>query len=48
MLQHIVLFAFPQELSDEDYVDMTAQIASWPVEIGGIRRIGPPAHRVNG
>jgi hypothetical protein len=39
MLQHIVLFAFPQELSDEDYVDMTAQIASWPVEIGGMSKV---------
>jgi hypothetical protein len=35
-LQHIVLFAFPQELSDTDGADMLAQVASWPSEIGGM------------
>jgi hypothetical protein len=35
-LQHIVLFAFPQDLSDEDAADMRSQVASWPAEIGGM------------
>src|SRR5476649_2617620 len=35
-LQHIVLFAFPQELSEQDGADMRSQVASWPVEIGGM------------
>jgi len=38
-LQHIVLFSFPQELSDDDYADMRAQVASWPEEIGGMTRV---------
>jgi hypothetical protein len=39
MLQHIVLFSFPQDLSDADWADMQAQVRSWPTEIGGIERI---------
>jgi hypothetical protein len=35
-LQHIVLFAFPQDLSNEDAADMRSQVASWPAEIGGM------------
>ncbi len=38
-LQHVVLFSFPQELSDEEYADMRAQVASWPEEIGGMSRL---------
>jgi hypothetical protein len=43
MLQHVVLFSFPQDLSDEDWADMQRQVRSWPTEIGGIDaiRIGP-------
>ncbi|MDQ1695993.1 MAG: Stress responsive Barrel Domain [Frankiaceae bacterium] len=42
-LQHIVLFAFPDELSDDDWADMKRQVRSWPTEIGGIdrMRLGP-------
>ncbi len=38
-LQHVVLFSFPQELSDADDADMRAQVASWPDEIGGMTRL---------
>jgi Stress responsive A/B Barrel Domain len=38
-LQHIVLFAFPHELSDADYGEMRSQVASWPSEIGGMARL---------
>jgi hypothetical protein len=43
MLQHVVLFAFPQDLNDEDWADMQRQVRSWPSEIGGIDaiRLGP-------
>jgi len=43
MLQHVVLFKFPHELSEEDWADMQAQVRSWPAEIGGIDaiRFGP-------
>jgi hypothetical protein len=33
-LQHIVLFSFPRELSEEEAADMRAMVASWPAEIG--------------
>jgi hypothetical protein len=33
-LQHIVLFSFPTELSEEDAAQMRAMVASWPAEIG--------------
>ncbi len=38
-LQHVVLFSFAQELSDDDYTQMRAQVASWPAEIGGMTRL---------
>ena len=42
-LQHVVLFSFPDDLSDDDWADMQRQVRSWPEEIGGIDaiRIGP-------
>lgn len=42
-LQHVVLFSFPEELSDEDWAEMQRQVRSWPTEIGGIEtiRLGP-------
>jgi hypothetical protein len=42
-LQHVVLFSFPDDLSDEDWADMLGQVRSWPADIGGIDviRIGP-------
>lgn len=33
-LQHIVLFSFPNELSEADAADMRAQITAWPEKIG--------------
>jgi hypothetical protein len=39
MLQHVVLFSFPQDLNDEDWADMQRQVRSWPTEIGGIDTI---------
>src|SRR3954451_2371781 len=39
MLQHVVLFSFPTDLSAEDWADMQAQVRSWPDEIGGIDTI---------
>ena len=33
-LQHIVLFSFPSELSDDEAARMRAMVASWPAEIG--------------
>ena len=43
MLQHVVLFKYPENLSDDDWADMQAQVRSWPAEIGGIEaiRLGP-------
>jgi Stress responsive A/B Barrel Domain len=42
-LQHVVLFSFPQDLTEEDWADMQRQVRSWPKEIGGIdvMRLGP-------
>jgi hypothetical protein len=37
-LQHIVLFSFPQPLSDQDAATMQAMVASWPSEIGLMTR----------
>jgi hypothetical protein len=37
-LQHIVLFSFPAELSEEDAAQMRAMVASWPGEIGTMTR----------
>jgi hypothetical protein len=33
-LQHIVLFSFPRELSEDEAAQMRAMVASWPAEIG--------------
>jgi hypothetical protein len=33
-LQHIVLFSFPRELSDDEAAQMRSMVASWPKEIG--------------
>jgi hypothetical protein len=38
-LQHVVLFSFPEEVSEEEYVEMGRQVASWPEAIGGISRL---------
>ena len=38
-LQHIVLFSFPEELSEVDAADMRAQVAAWPAGIGGMTRL---------
>jgi hypothetical protein len=38
-LMHIVLFSFPEELSEADAADMRGQVAAWPTAIGGINRI---------
>jgi Stress responsive A/B Barrel Domain len=33
-LQHIVLFSFPRELSDDEVAQMWQMVGSWPKEIG--------------
>ena len=33
-LQHIVLFSFPRELTEDEAAQMRAMVASWPSEIG--------------
>jgi hypothetical protein len=33
-LQHIVLFSFPRELSQDEAAQMRAMVGSWPKEIG--------------
>lgn len=38
-LQHVVLFSFPDELSELDAADMRAQIMAWPETIGGFEAI---------
>jgi hypothetical protein len=38
-LQHVVLFSFPQPLSEPDAAGMKSQVASWPREIGGMTRL---------
>jgi len=38
-LQHIVLFAFADDLNEADAREMRAQIESWPELIGGINVI---------
>jgi stress responsive alpha/beta barrel protein len=37
-LQHIVLFSFPQPLSEPEAAQMRAMVASWPSEIGLMTR----------
>jgi Stress responsive A/B Barrel Domain len=39
MLQHIVVFSFPEELSARDAADMRSQVAAWPAAIGGMTRL---------
>jgi len=34
VLQHIVLFSFPRELSEDEAGQMRSMVASWPSEIG--------------
>jgi hypothetical protein len=38
-LQHVVLFSFPEELSEQDAAGMRSQVAAWPEAIGGISRL---------
>ena len=38
-LQHIVLFAFAEELDHADAAEMRSQIEAWPDEIGGFGAI---------
>jgi hypothetical protein len=33
-VQHIVLFSFPRELSEDEAAEMRAMVGSWPSEIG--------------
>jgi hypothetical protein len=33
-LQHIVLFSFPRELSEDEVAQMREMVGSWPAEIG--------------
>jgi Stress responsive A/B Barrel Domain len=37
-LQHIVLFSFPEELSEDDATQMRNMVASWPAKIGQMTR----------
>jgi Stress responsive A/B Barrel Domain len=37
-VQHIVLFSFPRELSEDEAAQMRGMIASWPREIGLMTR----------
>jgi hypothetical protein len=37
-LQHIVLFSFPEPLSEADAAQMRSMVASWPHEIGLMTR----------
>jgi stress responsive alpha/beta barrel protein len=37
-LQHIVLFSFPRELTEDEAAQMRAMVASWPREIGLMTR----------
>jgi Trk-type K+ transport system membrane component len=39
MLQHIVVFSFPEELSARDAADMWSQVTAWPAAIGGMTRL---------
>lgn len=43
-VQHVVLLGFEPELDDSEIADMTAQVRSWPVQIGGFEllSLGPP------
>ena len=39
MLQHVVLFSFPEDLSVEDERSLFGQVRRWPESIGGIEAI---------
>jgi Stress responsive A/B Barrel Domain len=39
MLQHIVLFKFPQSLTDEELSEWTDIARTWPNEIDGVKAI---------
>jgi hypothetical protein len=39
MLQHIVLFSYPQDLGQDDEAEMRRQIREWPGVIPGIRAL---------
>jgi Stress responsive A/B Barrel Domain len=38
-LQHIVLFSFPDPLTEADAATMRKMIESWPSEIGGMSKV---------
>lgn len=38
-VQHIVLFSYPQELSDVDAAEMRRQVEAWPTVIPGFRAL---------
>lgn len=38
-LQHVVLFSFPEDLSERDWADMQAHVRAWPEKIGGIDKL---------
>jgi hypothetical protein len=42
-VQHVVLFRFPTELTEDEVAEMRARIRSWPERIGGFTglRFGP-------
>lgn len=44
MIQHIVLFRFPQPLTDDEYTEWSDIARTWPNEIDGVSaiRLGPP------
>lgn len=47
-VQHVVMFRFPRELTDDEVAEMMSHIRSWPKEIGGFTklRIGRDLTRV--
>ena len=40
-LQHIVLFSFPRELTEDEAAEMRGMVASWPTEVSRSRQSGP-------
>jgi hypothetical protein len=38
-IQHLVLFRFPRELTDEEEAEMFAQVRTWPRAIGSFDRL---------
>lgn len=38
-LQHVVLFSFPDELSEADEREMRRQVGDWPHRIGGMTAV---------